>query len=142
MITKKASGYRNDPMGAECGNQAVAILRHKFRPADVEGDVIQLGEFGFDTCYYRISVASGTGLGAGCTIDLGYHGKETGEAYPTYFKGGIDVANAGRKVLDCATFDMRDGGKGEIHDVIMTIHGNPADGACIEVIMEYIHNGH
>lgn len=140
MAIKKASGFRSDPMGAECGNSAVVILGHHFSAADKDGDVLRLGVMGFEVTYHRITLSSD--VGTGVTIDLGVQKLESGVTVPDFFKAGVDVSAAGRKELDCAPFFLSDRKGDEMHEIIATVHGTPTPDSCLFVHLEYIYNGH
>lgn len=154
MATKKSNGYESGSHQSNYGNGHVAILKHMFTEADKDGDVLMMGRFGFNRTIHRLTVSSPSGLGDGVSVDLGYIGLESGDEKLDYFKAGIDVSGAGRKELNCAPFYMQDmgvgcngdlkegDGRGEIHDVALTVHGTPAVDSCVFVHLEYIHNGH
>lgn len=156
-MIKKASGYNVNGMESNFGNTSKVRFRHVFTDADADGDVIVLGKMGFGLTYFSTQIASKSGLGPGVTVDVGYHGNETCSEVPEFFVAGhTGVATAGESIIstlrvmendgvkscDCSapgTPGACDGTFAELHDVVATIHGSPAAGACLDVVLEYEH---
>lgn len=152
MATKKSNGYESGNHQSNYGNSHVAILRHKFTAADKNGDVLLMGQFGFDQTIHRLTVSSDIGTSA--TMDVGYIGLESGEEKLDHFAAAVDVSEAGREEVNCAPFYMKDMGvncdgdlkagnnRGEIHDMTLKVNGAPKVDSCVFLHVEYIHNGH
>jgi len=155
MASKKATGYSNSPHGMHAGNTAHHVSRHVFSAADADGDVIALGCFGTHMTYLQTQLVTRSGLGAGVTVDIGYRGIESGVEDKTYFVAGQSLATATEVMMStlrrlwemppvpCGGSDPTGNcvpKRGEIHEVIMTVHGTPAADACVDVVMYYEHN--
>lgn len=151
---KKATGYTASPHQGHFGNVSVARLTHVFDASDKEGDVIRLGRFGFDKAYLRVELISKTGIG-GATVDLGIHSLESDLENPTFFMEGAAVKKD-ECTVKCGEWDLYDfetsctceeevkpdcaPERGELHEIIMTIKGTPAEKACLTVRVYYEDN--
>ena len=157
MTIKKASGYTENSMESNFGNTSKVHFRHVFTAADADGDVLRLGKMGFGVTYFSTQIVSKSGLGPGVTLDVGYHGIESCNEVPNFFvEDHAGVATAGESILstfrlmtndgisrcDCADPEdpeACDPNMAELHEVVVTIHGAPAEGACLDVVLEYEH---
>ena len=153
MANKEATGYSVSPHGMHTGNTAHHVSRHIFSAADKDGDVIALARFGTHMTYLQTQIVSRSGLGTGVTVDIGYRGIESGVEDKTYFVAGQNMAAATevlkstlRRLWEMPPVSGSDPvgscvpKRGELHELIMTVHGNPAEGACMDVVMYYEHN--
>jgi hypothetical protein len=155
-MIKQASGYNRSPHQGTYGNVHKEVLRHTFNTSDQDGDVFKLGRFGFDKVYLGFKVYSHSGLGDGVTIDLGIDGIEEAckDGDTEFFCKDITV-KAKECTEVCGVWNYADFERdacnphepaecapkwGQLHDLTMKINGTPADGACISVVVEYLHN--
>ena len=155
MAYKEATGYSVSPHGMYSGNTAHHVSRHVFSAADKDGDVIALARFSLWQTYLMTQLVTKSGLGAGVTVDIGYRGIESDVVDPTYFVAGQSMAAASevlkstfRRLWDrlpnpCGVADSVGNcipKRGELHEIIMTVHGTPAADTCIDIVMYYEHN--
>lgn len=156
MSEIKATGYTVSPHAAHFGNVAKQHVHHKFSAEGTDGKIIRLMQQGFEKTYFSVQIAS-SGLGPGVTFDIGYRGLESCEDHPEFFVKGYTGAatksdvivptfrrmiDDGVKRCDCDDAEAASCGAvwGEMHELILTMHGDAAEGACLDLVFEYEHN--